>query len=266
MREFFTIPPSHRAEFLSLVLCGFFFVNTVTAELISGKLFVIGPFTVSIGSVMWPCVFITTDVTNEYFGKLMVRRLSYLMAVFLGYIYALLMVTIRIPAADFSPVSQSDYSNVFGQSNWIIVGSLVAFLVGQLVDISVYHFVRTRTKGKHLWLRSTGSTVVSQLVDTFVVSAIAFLLPGKISVSEFLSLACVSYVYKLIIALIMTPAIYGVHHALDTYFLGTECAAELVAKAAGLGPESPAIGPEIPALRPKRTMDVELAQMEHDSQ
>jgi hypothetical protein len=76
----------------------------------------------------------------------------------------------------------------------------------------------------------------------------------------------VSYVYKLIVALIMTPAIYGVHHALDTYFLGTECAAELVAKAAGLGPESPAIGPENPALRPKRTMDVKLAQMEHDSQ
>eukprot|EP00026_Physarum_polycephalum_P011435 Phypoly_transcript_11661.p2 GENE.Phypoly_transcript_11661~~Phypoly_transcript_11661.p2 ORF type:complete len:171 (+),score=21.75 Phypoly_transcript_11661:120-632(+) len=84
VREFFSVPQSQRAEFLCMVLCGFFFVNTVTAELISGKLFVIGPFTVSIGSIMWPCVFITTDVTNEYFGKLMVRRLSYLMAVFLG--------------------------------------------------------------------------------------------------------------------------------------------------------------------------------------
>jgi len=219
-----------RPDLLLFVLAAFFFVNTTTAELISGKLFLIGPFTISIGSVMWPVVFVLTDLTNEFFGKKLVRRLSIIMATLLVYIYVLLAITIQIPAAEFSPVTQSDYAQVFGQSNWIIVGSLVAFMVGQLIDITIYHILRTKTKGKHLWLRSTGSNLVSQLVDTFVVSAIAFLLPGKISVLEYLNLATVSYVYKVLVAILLIPIIYIAHHVVD-WFLGKELAEQLIAKA-----------------------------------
>jgi len=224
------IARTDRPDVLLFVLMAFFFVNTATAELISGKLFQVGPFSISIGSVMWPVVFIITDLTNEFFGKRHVRRLSIIMSCLLVYMYALLQITIRIPASSFSPVSQADYSQVFGQSGWIIVGSLVAFLVGQLVDITVYHILRTRTQGKHLWLRSTGSNLISQLVDTYIVNAIAFLVPGKISVMEYVNLATVSYVYKVLVAIVMTPIIYVAHYAVD-WMLGKQLAEELVAKA-----------------------------------
>jgi uncharacterized integral membrane protein (TIGR00697 family) len=126
-----------------------------------------------------------------------------------------------IPAASVSPVKDPAFQEVFGQSLWIIVGSVTAFLVSQLTDVFVFWLFRDATRGKMLWLRATGSTAVSQLIDTFIVLGIAFWLPGKIQTSDFLNLAFTNYTYKFAIAICLTPLIYAAHAAIDR-FLGQE--------------------------------------------
>jgi uncharacterized integral membrane protein (TIGR00697 family) len=119
---------------------------------------------------------------------------------------------------------------VFGQSLWIIVGSVVAFTISQLLDVFVFWFFRDRTKGRHLWLRATGSTAFSQLVDTFVILGIAFYLPGKIGGGDYIKLSMTNYTYKLGIAVALTPVIYAAHSAIDRY-LGRHQAHELIEEA-----------------------------------
>jgi len=218
---------SARKEVLLLLLAGFFFVNTVSAELISGKLFMVGPFVTTMGSIMWPVVFVMTDIINEYYGKRLMNLLTVLTAGFLIYVFALLFLTIQIPAAPVSPVSDTSYSIVFGQSSWIIIGSLVAFVTSQLLDVFIFGLVRRHTQGRYLWARSTGSTLVSQLVDTFVVQGIAFLIPGTLSVPVYLKMASSSYVYKLIVAILMTPTIYLIHHLIEK-LLGKQEAEKMI--------------------------------------
>ena len=120
-------------------------------------------------------------------------------------------------AASFSAINDENFNVVFGTGQSIIIGSLVAFAVGQFLDFFVFHQLKLRTGHRHLWLRATGSTVVSQLVDTFVVLYIAFVLPGKWSNAEFLKVATSNYFYKLLIAVAVTPVIYAVHVIIDNY-------------------------------------------------
>ena len=122
-----------------------------------------------------------------------------------------------IPAASFSPVTNEQFNAVFGQSMWIIVGSISAFVMSQFVDVTVFWFFRGRTKGRFLWLRATGSTAVSQLIDSFVIIGIAFWLPGKLKTEEFLQVAFSNYSYKFLIAVALTPAIYLGHALIDRY-------------------------------------------------
>jgi uncharacterized integral membrane protein (TIGR00697 family) len=136
-----------------------------------------------------------------------------------------------VPAAPFSPVNDVQFQAVFGQSLWIIVGSVIAFGISQLVDVFVFWLVRHKTGGRFLWLRATGSTVVSQLIDSIVIIGIAFWLPGKVKTSEFLLVAASNYSFKLIVALAITPLLYLGHAAIDR-FLGTEEAQELIERSA----------------------------------
>lgn len=223
--------PQNRRELVFLVLAGIFVTNAVIAELIGGKLFQWGPFTMSIGVLPWPIVFLATDLINEYFGKEGVRKLTFLTVALIIYSFIILFLGIMIPAADFSPVQDDAFKIVFGQSLWIIGGSLVAFLVSQLVDVFVFWLVRSRTKGRLLWLRATGSTAASQLIDTFVILGIAFYLPGKISLDEYLSFSFSNYTYKLGIAITLTPLIYLGHNFIDR-FLGKDEADALIKEAA----------------------------------
>ena len=100
---------------------------------------------------------------------------------------------------------------------WIIVGSLVAFLVSQFIDVSVFWYFRKKTGAGKIWLRSTGSTIISQLFDSFIVLGIAFWLPGKINTETFISSALTGYTFKLIIAVVLTPLIYLGHHLIKNY-------------------------------------------------
>ncbi|MBA4240306.1 MAG: hypothetical protein C0448_06250 [Sphingobacteriaceae bacterium] len=207
-----------RKDIVFLVLAGFFITNAIVAELIGGKLVqFFGLFTQSIGIILWPVIFLLTDLINEYYGKDGVKKLTYITVGLISFTFILLSVALNIPATSFSPVSDSVFNTVFGQSQWIIVGSIVAFLFSQLIDVYVFWAFKKVTGDKHIWLRATGSTMVSQLVDTFVVQFIAFVLPGKWPFNEFIVNASWGYAFKLLVALALIPMIYVGHYVIGKY-------------------------------------------------
>jgi uncharacterized integral membrane protein (TIGR00697 family) len=146
------------------------------------------------------------------------------------YAFLVIFLSILVPAAPFSPVQDDVFKMVFGQSLWIIIGSITAFALSQMIDVIVFWFFREKTGGKYLWLRATGSTAISQLIDSFVVIGIAFWLPGKVKTEDFLNVAASNYSYKLIIAISLTPMIYLVHNLIDK-FLGANESKHLIEKA-----------------------------------
>lgn len=223
---------SSKRNLVYVIMAGIFITNAIVAELIGGKLIQIGPFVMSIGIIPWPIVFITTDLINEYYGKAGVRKLTIITASLIAYAFVILLLAIKIPAAiGISTVTDEQFYAVFGQSLWIILGSIVAFLCSQFIDVFIFWLLRDKTGGKLIWLRSTGSTVISQLIDTFVVLGIAFWLPGKMTTAVFLNAALTGYTFKLIIAIVLTPLIYVGHNVIEKY-LGDEESHLIVKKAA----------------------------------
>jgi queuosine precursor transporter len=207
-----------RKDFVYIVLAGIFITNALVAELIGGKLIYVGQAVMSLGILPWPVVFVTTDLINEYFGEKGVRKLSLLTASLIGYTFVLLLIGLQIPAVKGDGlVTDSQFTAVFGQSMLIIVGSITAFLVSQLIDVTIFHFVKNRTGNRMIWLRSTGSTVISQLFDSFIVLGIAFWLPGKMTTETFILSALTGYSVKLGIAILLTPLIYVGHSLIDSY-------------------------------------------------
>lgn len=210
-----------KKDYVFVILAGIFITNAVVAELIGGKLIQIGPFVMSIGILPWPIVFLTTDLINEYFGQKGVRKLSFITAGLIAYAFLVLFLAIVVPAAKgISPVNDEQFTAVFGQSMWIIVGSITAFLISQLIDVMVFHYVKEKTGNKKIWLRATGSTVISQLIDSFIVLGIAFWLPGKINFETFLSSALTGYTFKLGVAILLTPLIYLGHNLIRKFLKG----------------------------------------------
>lgn len=207
-----------KKELVYIILAGIFITNAITAELIGGKLIQTGPFVMSIGILPWPIVFLTTDLINDYFGKDGVKKLSYITAALIAYSFIILFIAISVPAAKgISPVNDAQFQAVFGQSMWIIVGSIVAFLFSQLIDVYIFSYFKKRTGNKKIWLRATGSTVVSQLFDSFIVLGIAFWLPGKINTETFVSSSLTGYTFKLGTAILLTPVIYLGHYWIRNY-------------------------------------------------
>lgn len=212
-----------KKEIVFVILAGIFITNAVVAELIGGKLIQIGPFVMSIGILPWPVVFLTTDLINEYFGEKGVRKLSLITACLIAYAFVVLLLAIGVPAAKgISPVNDEQFYAVFGQSMWIIVGSIIAFLVSQLIDVTIFWFFKKKTGDAKIWLRATGSTVISQLFDSFIVLGIAFWLPGKINFDTFITSALTGYIFKLVVAVLLTPLIYLGHHWIKKYLAEDE--------------------------------------------
>lgn len=244
---------------LLIILSGFFIANTVLSEFIGVKIFSvektlgIEPFSIgllgekglsfnmSAGSITWPLVFIMTDIINEYFGKKQVKFLSYLTAIFVLFCFLMTWISIQVTPADFwiqdtvegEKVNMNlAFNKIFGQGMWIIFGSVTAFLLGQILDVSIFHQIKKRTGEKALWLRATGSTVVSQLIDSFVVAFIAFYLNPEYDWSwqTVLAICLVGYVYKFTVAVLVTPLLYLIHKVVDNY-LGKELSEKLLEEA-----------------------------------
>lgn len=205
-----------------VILAGIFITNAVVAELIGGKLIHVGSAVMSIGILPWPIVFVTTDLINEYFGEKGVRKLSLITASLIAYTFIILFLAMQIPAVKgVNLVTDAQFKGVFGQSMWIIVGSIIAFMVSQLIDVTIFHFVKNKTGNKMIWLRSTGSTVISQLFDSFIVLGIAFWMTGKMTTEVFIISAFTGYFVKLIIAILLTPLIYLGHSLIEKYIHST---------------------------------------------
>jgi uncharacterized integral membrane protein (TIGR00697 family) len=220
-----------RREWLFVFLAGFFVTNAVTAELISNKLIDVpisfsflgselGPFVTVVGVLPWPLVFICTDLINEFYGKKAIRRLSWITAALISYCFIMVTVALAIPANTvISPntATDSEFTKVFGQSQWVIIGSVLAFMFSQLLDATLFAWIKHKTGNRHIWLRSTGSTVISQLIDSYIVIYVGFILPGALPMSAFWEIAPTNYVLKLLIAIALTPMIYLGHFVVRRY-------------------------------------------------
>jgi uncharacterized integral membrane protein (TIGR00697 family) len=242
---------------LFLILGSFFIANAILAELIGVKIFswektlgfpplnlqLLGnsySLNLTAGVMVWPIVFIMTDIINEYFGKHGVKLFSYIAAALIAYSFVIISGAMNLSPADFWIIKETDsgplnmslaYNQVFGQGLWIIIASLVAFLIGQIIDVWVFHEVKKRTGNKNLWLRANGSTLVSQFIDSFVVLFIAFYIGGNWSLSLVLGVGIVNYCYKVTVAIILTPVLYLVHKRIDAY-LGKDLAEQMMREAA----------------------------------
>ncbi|HJV20783.1 MAG TPA: queuosine precursor transporter [Sediminibacterium sp.] len=244
---------------LFLGITAFFVANALIAECIGGKIFslekllgmapsdftIFGQpglaFNLTCGVLLWPLEFVITDIVNEYFGPKAVRRISYTAVILIGYAFIMFYAAMEIPPADFwigsgqergIPNMQYAFGGIFGQGMWIIAGSLTAFLIGQIVDVMIFHKIKKMTGQKWIWLRATGSTFVSQLVDSFVVLFIAFKIGNGWSWQLVLAICLVNYTYKFIMAIVLTPVIYLLEKRIDRY-VGAETAHKMKLAAMG---------------------------------
>lgn len=237
---------------LFFVLGGFFLVNAIIAEFIGVKIFSLedtlginslqlaplggdGPLDFTAGVLLWPVVFIITDVINEYFGVSGVRFFSILAAALISYAFIMVFVAIQLTPADWwdtgyteqgVPSMQAAFASIFGQGMWIIVGSLVAFLFGQIVDALVFRKVKKVTGKKAVWARATISTMISQLIDSYLVLYIAFVWGANWTMEMLWSIGTTNYIYKVLIAILFIPLLYLIDILIDRY-LGKEVAQEL---------------------------------------
>ncbi len=253
---------------LFIILGGFFIANALIAEVIGVKIFsledTIGvqranislfgssfSFHLTAGVLLWPVVFIMTDIINEYYGPRGVKFLSYLAMGLISFSFFVYNAAIRLAPSEYFSIGNSisdangAFKGIFGQGVWIIIGSIAAFGIGQVLDVVVFHRIKKVTGEKAIWLRATGSTLVSQLVDSFVVLFIAFYVGKRIqtgqgepwSLHQVLVTGTGNYIYKFVVAILLTPVIYLIHGYIEKY-LGHDTAAGM--KNAAMGKEGEA--------------------------
>ncbi len=242
---------------LFVILAGFFVANALIAEFIGVKIFSLEDtlgvsraniplfgglfsFHLTAGVLLWPVVFVMTDIINEYYGPKGVRFLSFLAVGLISYAFLIVFGAIHLSPSEYFRMgdkvadSNAAFGGVFGQGLWIIIGSLVAFLVGQISDVLMFHKIKKLTGERKIWLRATGSTLISQLIDSFIVLVIAFYIGPRIegdiskqwTFNQVMVTASGNYIYKFIVAILLTPVIYLVHHWIENY-LGKPMAGEM---------------------------------------
>ncbi|HEX2617480.1 MAG TPA: queuosine precursor transporter [Flavobacteriales bacterium] len=238
-----------KATRLFLVLGAFFVANALLAEMVGVKLFQLETFlgrdkadftllgqhhlsfVLSVGVLPWPIVFILTDVINDYYGVRGVRFLTVLTAGLIGFGFLVMYAAIHMPpdlgwwitssAGQGVPDMQAAFASIFGQGMNIILGSLAAFVVGQLLDAFTFRKLKRLTGDKRIWLRATGSTIVSQLIDSVVVTYVAFWVFKGMPFAQCTAMVLTAYCYKFIVAVLATPLVYVVHALVEAY-LGKE--------------------------------------------
>ncbi len=228
-------PSSHHVY---VILCAFFVTALVIADIIGSKLILVGPFDLaaiglagmviparilSAGIIPFPLTFVLTDLINEFYGK---KGAQFITLVGLGmaiFAVALLYAARLLPAHPDSPIPQASFEIVFGLSTRMFIASLCAYLLGQFLDIQVFHFLRRISQEKMLWLRATGSTVVSQLIDSLVVAFIAF--GGKLPSAQIMEIAVNNYGVKFFIAVALTPVCYLGHFVIYRFIQTRKVAA-----------------------------------------
>ena len=236
------IEEKNKLNNIFIILTGIFITNAIIAEILGTKIFdfsFLKNFSLSVGVLIWPIVFITTDIINEYFGKSGVKKISYFTIILILYVFLIVFLSTKLtPNTYWLNINSTDnsgnpfdinyaYNTIFLQSTGIIIGSVFAFLIAQLLDVFIFQKIKKITKGKFIWLRATGSTLISQLIDSFVVLTIAFyfLAPeGKEwSINQVFVVGFDNYTFKFFFFIIITPLIYLAHYLIDSY-LGNDLA------------------------------------------
>ena len=244
---------------LFVFMAAFFVANALIAECIGTKIFSLEKLfgqhplsftlfgehglglSLTCGVLLWPLEFIMTDIVNEYYGPKAVRRISFIAVGLIGYAFLMFYLAMSLAPADFwytsgvqdgIPDMSKAFNGIFGQGMWIIFGSLTAFLVSQIVDVTVFHKIKKITGEKKVWLRATGSTIVSQLVDSFIVLFIAFKLGRGWSWQLVFAICLINYAYKFTMAVILTPLIYFIEARIEKY-VGHDVAKQMKQAAMG---------------------------------
>ena len=206
------------------ILLVFFITMIVLTNIIGVKLFEIfpnllkNPITLTTGIITYPITFLITDIVCEVFGK---KKAS--LMVFFGFFASLLSlvfinISVILPGSEvwinnslgYKSVyeMQTAYESVFTLPGFLISASMLAYLVSQLIDVRIFHFLKNLTNGKKLWLRNNISTICSQLVDTIIVNTIFLYLGLNLEWSTIIEIIIASYIFKVLIAMLDTPLVY----------------------------------------------------------
>jgi hypothetical protein len=239
---------------LFIMLAGFFIANALVSEMIGVKIFSLEDtlgipkanfslfgvkdlsFSLTVGVIPWPVIFVLTDIVNEYYGVKGVRFLSFLTVALISFAFLVFYFALHAkPDTAFwigsyanlgVPDMQLAFNAIFGQGMNIIIGSLSAFVLGQIIDAMVFRKIKKFTGEKYIWARSTVSTLVSQFIDSVVVTYIAFTVFRGVPLGRSMAWAFTSYGYKFLIALLFTPVVYLIHWGCEKY-LGKDTAREM---------------------------------------
>lgn len=215
------MPASHKlyvclvATFVSCLLLG---------DIIGGKTVPTPMGPISVGIIPFPVTFLLTDVVNDFYGRRGARFLTLVGAAMAVLAWAILQLGTALPVHESTYFTQSEFAKIFGGSAQLFVASIIAYLIGQFLDIQVFQFWKALTRSKHLWLRATGSTVLSQMIDTIVINCIFWGWTASADPQSFLGkmeqLARWKWVFakigreygiKLVIAICLTPVVYAIH-------------------------------------------------------
>ena len=209
---------------LYVVLTAIFVSCLLLGDVIGGKTIPtpLGP--ISVGIIPFPVTFLLTDVVNDFYGRRGARFVTLVAAAMAVLAYVVLQLGTALPVHESTYFTQAEFQKIFGGSAQLFVASIIAFLVGQFLDIHVFQFWKALTESRYLWLRATGSTLLSQIVDTVTINVIFWMWTatsdpnsflGKMSAADRWSWVFAKigreYLIKLVVAILLTPAVYAVH-------------------------------------------------------
>jgi uncharacterized integral membrane protein (TIGR00697 family) len=199
---------------LFVYLCAVFVACLLLGDVIGGKIIrtPLGP--ISVGIIPFPITFLLTDVVNDFYGRRGARFLTLLGFFMAGLAWFLLQITTLMPADASTYFTQPEYAKIFGGSAQLFVASMAAYLVGQFLDINVFQFWKAITRSRHLWLRATGSTILSQAIDTATINVIFGRVTAGWGWGFIGAKAGREYIIKFVVAVLLTPAIYTLHTAI----------------------------------------------------
>jgi uncharacterized integral membrane protein (TIGR00697 family) len=217
-----------RKDRVFVLLTAIFVAALIAGDFIGGKFFSFAGRSFSAGIIPFPLTFVLTDVVNEFYGKDGARRLTFAGLAAAIFVWGMINLALLLPTRSDSPISDHVFRSAFGTSARLYLASLTAYVIGQLLDISIFQGLRRATGERWLWLRSTGSTVLSQAIDSLAVSFV--FLVGMRPLSFIFTNAANNNVGKLAMALLLTPLIYLGHAVLHRYLGLREAAASSAGK------------------------------------
>ena len=174
-------------------------------------------FEISVGILPYPITFLITDLISEIFGKKKAHQVVTIGITSSFFSMGIVLLANKVPAIQESPVNDKVFSSVFALSPIAVLASMIAYLLAQYIDITIYHFWKMLTKGKHLWMRNNFSTFISQFIDTFIVVLLLCVFK-VIPWNLFYGLIISGFLFKVFIAFLDTPILYFLVYLLRKRF------------------------------------------------